>query len=115
MLEHHKKPLLPRPEYLKRVARNFGVAFIIILFALGIGILGYHIFGKLGWLDALVNASMILTGMGPVNEIITMKGKIFESCYALFSGIVFLSAIVVILAPIVHRFLHRFHLQDEKR
>ena len=114
MFEHHQKPLLPRPAYLRRLAQNIGVAFLLILIALGIGVLGYHTLGSLKWLDALLNASMILTGMGPVNEITSTEGKIFASGYALFSGIVFLSSIVVVLTPMVHRFLHRFHLEDRK-
>ena len=113
MFEHHQKPLLPRADYIKRLALNFGVALFIIAIALGFGILGYHHYGKLEWIDSFLNASMILTGMGPVNILSTPEGKIFAGCYALFSGIVFLSSIVVILAPMVHRFLHRFHLQDE--
>ncbi len=78
--------------------------------SLALGVLGYHLLGGLSWLDALVNASMILTGMGPVNEIATVGGKLFASFYALFSGVAFLTIVAVLLAPAVHRFLHRFHL-----
>jgi len=78
--------------------------------SLGLGVLGYHLLGGLSWLDALVNASMILTGMGPVNEIATVAGKLFAAFYALFSGVAFLTIVAVLLAPAVHRFLHRFHL-----
>ena len=112
MFEHRRRPLISRQDYFKRLAANFSVAFLIVLVALGTGVLGYHHFGKLSWVDALLNASMILTGMGPVNEMISPASKIFASGYALFSGIVFLSVIVVVLAPIIHRFLHRFHLED---
>ncbi len=78
--------------------------------SLGLGVLGYHLLGGLSWLDALVNASMILTGMGPVNVVATVAGKLFASFYALFSGVAFLTIVAVLLAPVVHRFLHRFHL-----
>ena len=103
-------PLLPREKYLRRLARNAGVAGILVLGSLALGVAGYHGFGGLSWLDALVNASMILTGMGPVDPILTAPGKLFESFYALFSGVAFLTIMAVILAPVVHRFLHRFHL-----
>lgn len=79
--------------------------------SLGLGVLGYHLLGRLSWLDALVNASMILTGMGPVGENKTVAGKLFAAFYALFSGVAFLTIIAVLLAPVVHRFLHRFHLE----
>ena len=103
-------PLLPRKKYLRRVARNAGVAGILVLVSLALGVAGYHGFGGLSWLDALVNSSMILTGMGPVDPILSIPGKLFESFYALFSGVAFLTIMAVILAPVVHRFLHRFHL-----
>ena len=103
-------PLLPREKYLRRVARNTAAAGALILGSLALGVAGYHLLCRLSWLDALVNASMILTGMGPVDPIGTVQGKLFESFYALFSGVMFLSSIAVLLAPVVHRFLHRFHL-----
>jgi hypothetical protein len=84
---------------------------VIILFSLGIGVLGYHLTEGLPWLDALLNASMILGGMGPVDPIRTDAGKWFASFYALFSGMVLLVAAGVLIAPVFHRFLHRFHLE----
>jgi hypothetical protein len=78
-----------------------------------IGIIGYHYFEDMGWIDSLLNASMILGGMGPVNSLYTDSGKIFASIYALFSGIIFLVTVGIIIAPAVHRFLHRLHI-DEK-
>jgi hypothetical protein len=81
--------------------------------ALGIGILGYHYFEGLPWIDALVNAAMILGGMGPINELHTNGGKVFAACYALFSGLAFIVIMAVLFAPAVHRFLHRFHLESE--
>ena len=86
---------------------------VTILFSLWVGILGYHYFEGIGWIDSLLNASMILGGMGPVNELHTDSGKIFASMYALFSGIIFLVTVAIIIAPAVHRFLHRLHI-DEK-
>src|SRR5213594_3671033 len=113
MFEHRRQPLLPRPHFLKRVFRHVRIACAIIFGALGLGVCGYHGFEGLSWLDSLLNASMILTGMGPVNELRTTGGKLFASAYALFSGVVFLSAVAVLFAPVLHRFLHKFHLELE--
>ena len=113
--EHRKQPLLPRGRFYRRLAAYFGIAIGLIIGSLFIGILGYHTLEGLPWIDALLNAAMILGGMGPVNELHTDAGKLFAAIYALFSGVVFLMAVAVLLAPIVHRFLHRFHLEiDEK-
>ncbi len=81
--------------------------------ALGIGVIGYHVFVGLPWIDALLDASMILGGMGPVNPITTTSGKLFASFYALFSGLFFIAAAGVLLAPFLHRLLHRFHLEQK--
>ena len=86
-------------------------ALAIVLVSLGIGIVGYHAFEGLSWIDSTVNAAMILGGMGPVNVLQTNADKLFAAFYALFSGIIFLVAIAVLLAPAVHRFLHRFHFE----
>jgi hypothetical protein len=85
----------------------------IILFSLGIGVIGYHYFESMPWIDAVLNASMILGGMGPVDTLQTSAGKIFASFYALYSGIVLLASVGVLAAPIFHRILHRFHLELE--
>ena len=87
----------------------------LIIVSLSAGAIGYHEFEGLPWLDAYLNASMILTGMGPVDALRTEGGKLFAIVYSLFAGVVFLSACAVLLAPVAHRFLHRFHLdiQDE--
>jgi len=111
VLEHHRQPLaLPR-KYIARRLRSLAVAIGILLPSLGIGVLGYHFVGNLAWIDALLNASMILTGMGPVDPLRTVAAKLFGSCYALFSGIVFITTAGVLLAPVVHRVLHKFHLE----
>jgi hypothetical protein len=83
--------------------------------SLGLGMTGYHVFEKLPWIDAFLNASMILSGMGPVAPIQTDAGKIFAGCYALFSGLTLVAILGIIFAPVVHRFLHKFHLEDERR
>ena len=80
--------------------------------SLGIGVLGYHFCGRLEGLDAVVNASMILSGMGPVNVLHSDAGKWFASFYALFSGVAFITSVGVMFAPVVHRFLHKFHLES---
>jgi len=113
MLARRTKPLLPRTVFLRRVLRSLVLAFGIIGVSLGLGIFGYHFCAGLSWLDALLNASMILTGMGPVNELRTTAGKLFASFYALFSGVVFITSVAVMLAPMVHRFLHKFHFELE--
>ena len=114
--EHRSQPLLTTVQFIMRLARSAGVAVVVIATALMIGILGYHYLAKLAWIDALVDASMILSGMGPVNELHTSAGKIFAACYALFSGVVFLGVAAILLGPAIHRLLHRFHLEaDEAR
>ena len=110
MYERRHQPLLPRREYLLRVARSAAFAAALIGGSLGLGVLGYHACAGLGWLDSLVNASMILAGMGPVDPVRSTAGKWFESAYAIFSGVMFLTSVGVLLAPVAHRFLHRFHL-----
>jgi hypothetical protein len=105
------KPLATRAVYLRRLLRNFLVAVGIVTGSLFLGMVGYHGFEGLSWLDAFLNASMILTGMGPVNELHTTGGKLFAGCYAIFSGVVFITMAAVLFAPALHRFLHRFHLE----
>ena len=111
MYEHRNDPLLPRSEFLRRLASHAGIAIGIVLGSLAIGILGYHFLEGLAWIDALVNAAMILGGMGPVNALHTNVGKLFASFYALYSGIVFLLTVGIIVAPVFHRILHHFHLE----
>jgi hypothetical protein len=82
---------------------------------LGTGIIGYHYFENLSWIDAFANAAMILSGMGPLTTLQTESGKLFAGCYALFSGLAFIVIIGVVFAPVVHRFLHKFHLESESK
>jgi hypothetical protein len=112
-LEHRRQPLADRRIFLRRAARYLGLSLLIISGSLGIGVLGYHYTEGLSWLDSLLNASMILGGMGPVDAVHTTAGKWFASFYALFSGMVLLVAVGVLIAPVFHRFLHRFHLEIE--
>ena len=114
-LEHRTEPLLPWDKFVRRMTKSGMVGSVIVLGALAIGVLGYHALGRLGWLDALVNASMILGGMGPVDPITTVTGKLFESVYALFSGVAFLTSVGVFLAPALHRMIHRLHLEQSSR
>lgn len=113
MYEHKSDPLVPVNVFYRRVFRNMMIASVIILICLSIGILGYHFTANIPWLDALHNASMILSGMGPVVEITTVSGKWFSSIYALFSGVVFITNVGIILAPAVHRLFHRLNLEDD--
>ena len=113
MFEHRKQPLLTPREFLIRQLLYLLVASMIIVGSLVLGVLGYHYLEGLAWIDALVNASMLLGGMGPVNVLHTVAGKVFASFYALYSGIIFLVVVGVIFVPLYHRFLHRFHLDME--
>lgn len=112
-LEHRKEPLLTRGQFARRQVWYLGFSMLILAFSLGMGMVGYHAFGSLNWLDSFLNASMILTGMGPVDHLDTRAGKLFAGLYAIFSGVAFLTFVGVLFAPVYHRFLHRFHL-DEK-
>lgn len=111
--ERRNDRILPFGKFLGRLAESYLLAGSIIGVALGLGIIGYHFIGGLSWVDALLNASMILTGMGPVNPMNTTAAKLFASAYALFSGVIFLTAMGLVLSPVFHRILHHFHLPDE--
>lgn len=110
--EKKTQPVIPLSRFILRLARSAAIASAIIFGGLGIGVLGYHFTENLPWLDALLNASMILSGMGPVNNPTSVGGKWFASAYALFSGVVFLSVAAVLFGPVIHRLLHRFHLSE---
>jgi len=112
--EHRSERLIPKRRFLFRLLRSAGIAAGIIFVALGIGVLGYHFLEGYSWVDALLNAAMILGGMGQVNELHSTGAKLFASAYALFSGIIFLTVAAVLFAPVVHRLLHRFHLEDSR-
>lgn len=108
-LEHRGQRPVPTSVFLLRLAGYVAGAGLLVLSALAIGMLGYHVLENFSWLDAFLNAAMILGGMGPVTELHTAAGKLFAGMYALFSGLVFLSGTGLIFAPLLHRLLHRFH------
>ncbi len=114
MYERRHEPLLPAAAFLWRMVWHAAVALGLLAVGLGAGVLGYHLTEEMPWLDSFLNASMILGGMGPVNELQTRAGKAFAGCYALFSGLFFLVVVAVLLAPAVHRYAHKFHLEPEE-
>jgi hypothetical protein len=101
-----------RRKFYHNLLKAFGLSAVLIAVSLGIGIIGYHWIAELGWVDSLLNASMILGGMGPVNELKTDGAKVFASAYALFSGVVFIMATGVLLSPIFHHVLYKFHIEE---
>lgn len=111
-LEHHKQQILPFNKFILRVSIYMTFSIALIVFSLMIGILGYHYFAKLNFLDSFYMSSMILTGMGPVSEMSSATAKIFSAIYALYSGIAFLSIAAVFFAPIIHRILHVLHVES---
>jgi hypothetical protein len=114
MYEAKHQRLATKDIFLRRMLRSLFLGIITVGVSLGLGILGYHHFEEMSWIEAFENASMILSGMGPVSELKTDAGKIFAGVYALFSGVVFLVIIGVVGAPLFHRFLHRFHIEEAK-
>jgi hypothetical protein len=114
MYEHRKRALLSRRAFVRRVAVHLGAALVLVSFALGIGVLGYRFIARLRWIDAVLNASMILGGMGPVDTLTSKQAKLFASCYALFSGLAFVGIASLMLAPFAHRLLHKFHLAENE-
>ena len=115
MYESRTAALLSRERYYRRLAAHFCVALLLALASLFIGMLGYHAFEALEWDDAFLNAAMILGGMGPVHSPQTHAGKLFAGFYALYAGLIFLVVVALVLAPMVHRVLHRFHFEEQTR
>jgi len=113
MFERRHKPLLPWSAFLRRLANYAAVAFGLVALSLAIGICGYCGFERMSLTDAFLNAAMLMGGMGPTSELHTRAGKLFAAFYALYCGIVFLIAIGILIAPVVHRFLHHFHLEAQ--
>lgn len=114
MYKHQAHPYLNRKVFFRKQTRYTLVALTLITISLGIGTAGYHYFGLLPWTDAWYNASMILTGMGPVDRMESQAAKIFSGCYALYSGVAFLSTVAVFLTPLVHRFMHLLHVEQQE-
>jgi hypothetical protein len=111
--KHH--PVLTRKQFAKRMAKSFAMASALISFSLLAGMAGYHYLEDLSWIDAFLNAAMILGGMGPVAPIESFGGKLFAGCYALYSGLIVIVCAGVILAPVAHRMIHRFHAEAEEK
>lgn len=109
--EHHTQPLIPMNQFLRRVGNSGILALGIITVSLMIGMIGYRSLEGLSWMDAFLNSAMLLGGMGPVNTPVSAGGKLFAGLYALYCGIVVILVAGIILAPIAHRILHRFHLE----
>ena len=115
MYEHRTEPLLPRAQFVRRLSGHTLLGMGVLAASLGVGVLGYHELEGLSWLDALLNAAMILGGMGPVNVLKTEAGKWFASFYALFSGVIFLVVAGILVAPVAHRLMHHLHLESDER
>jgi hypothetical protein len=114
VFEARHQPLLSEAAYIKRLATHFLAAVLFVGGSLLGGMAGYRYLEGMSWIDAFANAAMILSGMGPLTPLQTWGGKLFAGSYALYSGLAVIVAMGTILAPVVHRFLHRFHLQDKK-
>ena len=112
--EHRRDALLSRKLFFRRLLRWGAIAGAVIFGSLAIGVCGYHYFEQLPWIDSLLNASMILGGMGPVDPVKTRAGKLFASFYALYSGLALISVAGLMLGPIFHRFLHKFHIDNRR-
>ena len=113
MYEHRTEPLLSRRAFLRRLARHFTAASGLILGSLLLGAVGYRWTAGMPWLDAVLNAAMILTGMGPVTPLHQVSAKLFATFYALYSGVAFLAIAGLLVAPVAHRILHSLHLDEE--
>ncbi len=113
--EHRVQPVIPLHQFIIRLAHSGIISFALITLSLFIGMVGYHILEDLNWIDAFLNASMLLGGMGPVNTPVTFGGKLFAGLYALYCGLTVIVAAGVILAPVVHRILHRFHMEGRNQ
>ena len=115
MYEHRAHRLLPWPAFLRRAGWHVAVAGAVVVAVVSVGTIGYRTLVPLPWIDAFLNASMILSGMGPVDRLATSPAKLFAALYALFSGLVFVAVMGIILGPWVHRLLHWTHLEEPNR
>ena len=112
-MKHAKHPAVKIALY-HHIARNSLIGFMLIATALCIGMLGYHFFEEMSWIDSFLNAAMILSGMGPATALITPGGKLFAGIYALFSGLAFIAIVVILLSPVIHKFFRKIHLESKK-
>jgi hypothetical protein len=115
VFEHRLSPLLPLPAFRARLAKMASLGFALIAASLAGGMLGYHYIAGQTWPDSFLNAAMILSGMGPIGELNSTAAKIFAGSYALYSGLALILIAGIILSPVVHRFLHKFHLESGKK
>lgn len=115
MFEHRSQPLIPRREFYQRLAYSTGVGGVIVALSLAVGMLGYHGLEGMPWIDAFLNASMLLGGMGPVGELHTTGGKLFAGMFALYSGLAVILVAGITLSPVVHRFFHKLHCDLDDR
>ena len=115
MYEHHTEPLLPWRQFASRLVKHGVIAGMVLAFSLVIGTFGFHWLAEQEWIDAFLNSSMLLGGMGPVGEIHTVPGKLFASIYALYAGIMFIGTAGLLVAPLVHRVLHKIRLEETER
>jgi hypothetical protein len=111
--ENSRQPLARRSKFIERLLGNLCIVIVLISISLFVGMSGYHFYEQMSWLDAFLNASMILGGMGPVTELHSSGGKFFAGCYALYSGLVLIAATGLLLAPPLHRIMHRLHAEDD--
>ena len=114
MYESKHHPLIPTHAFARRMVRHLLIGVSIIFISLFMGMCGYHHFEGMDWVSSYENASMILSGMGPVDPLYTVEGKIFAGTFALFSGVIFLIVIAIFIAPLFHRFFHKFMIKDIK-
>jgi hypothetical protein len=111
MFEHRHQPLAPRDTFLRRLAGSAATGLVLIAVSLAIGMVGYHVTEGLPWLDSFLNAAMLLGGEGPIDPPKSTAGKLFEGCYALYCGLAVITIAGVMFAPVIHRAVHRFHLE----
>jgi hypothetical protein len=114
VFEHRNAPLLSKQQFARRLVNNGMIGLAVLAVAWLIGIVGYRVSEGMSWIDATLNASMILGGMGPVDLLHSTSAKLFASFYAIFSGVLFLAVFGILAAPVYHRIMHRFHLEEEK-
>jgi hypothetical protein len=113
MYEHRSARLLPRRQFIRRLLRHFGLTLLLVLVSLLAGMVGYMRLARMNWIDAFLNASMLLGGMGPVGDLPNDASKVFAGSFALYAGLVFVVSAGVLLAPVVHRILHKLHADED--
>ncbi|MFI4931134.1 MAG: hypothetical protein ACHP83_12895 [Burkholderiales bacterium] len=113
MYESKKQPPLASRNFAQRLLVHLAIAVLVMVASLAIGMVGYHVLEQLPWIDAFLNAAMLLGGMGPVNAPVSAAGKLFAGCYALYAGLVFIITAGLMFTPVLHRLMHRFHWDDK--